>query len=382
MSRLLAPPMHRPTSNALDGNRRTRLGRGRLHTATATVWVALGLMVLIPPAGNAATSATDADKLQAEVDKLKAETAKLEGDNNVWARLPPYGAALAALVAIGGLFLTLQQQRQDRLKDKAARQEQAEKDKRDRDDAALRRFDEQYTQIVTSLSSNSPAVRGSAAASIATFLQPEYERFHDQVFDLLSAALKFPQGNVTDRLVERAFVRALRDRVDREPSAGADLDLSRATLRDADISHLVLDRCDCAGADLGGTDLGGARLVGARGPKVDLSGASLSETNLEEAALHEARLVGARLHGARLVSAKLQQANAQHASFDGATLQEANFDNADVRAATFRGANLNNAFFRGARFDQPALRSILLAKNWRKANYDPATRNRLEAMVP
>jgi uncharacterized protein YjbI with pentapeptide repeats len=312
------------------------------------------------------------DKLEAEVAKLEAETNKIKADDSFLARLPGYGAVLAAGAALGGLFLSLGQQRNDRRKDKTAADTQ-------RVDTETRRFDEQFTQIVANLSSTVPAVRASAAASIRTFLKPEYHRFHEQVMTLLSATLKFPRNDVTDRIIGTTYAEALQQHGKklRELCGPGGPDLHEATLKRADLSGLDLSECDLFRASLHATDFSDAKLVKANARYSDLSAAVFTHADLEAAQMRKANLEHARFGGARLVSTKLQEVAAQHAAFDGASLQEANFDGADLRAATFRGANLNNAFFRGARLDEPALRSMV-ESDWEKANLDDDVRQRLE----
>jgi uncharacterized protein YjbI with pentapeptide repeats len=342
----------------------------RRAAAFALVAVVLGASPSVSPA-----AVSDTDKLEAEVAKLRAEAKKLEGDNGLGARLPGYGALFAAVVAFGGLLFNQRQQRNDRRKDRADALDQAERD-------SIRRFDEQFAQIVATVTSGVPAVRASAAASIQAFLKPEHYRFHEQVVTLLSANLKFPRDDVTDRILGATYAQALRDHRDNLVAlcGPGGPDLLEATLKRANLSGLDLSGCDMFRANLHGTDFSEAQLVKVRAHSADLSSAAFTKADVEAAQLQKANLGDARFRGARLVSTKLQQASAQHAAFDGASLQEANFDGADLRAASFRGADLNNAFFRGTQFDEPALSSILDAENWRKANFDEEVRKRLEEM--
>jgi uncharacterized protein YjbI with pentapeptide repeats len=347
-------------------------GRPTVQRAAAVAIAAVALGAS-PELTSAAVS--DSDKLEAEVAKLRAETNKLEGDDGLVARLPGYGALAAAVVAFGGLFFTQLQQRNDHRKDKADTLDQAERD-------SIRRFDEQFAQIVANVTSEVPAVRASAAASIQAFLKPEHHRFHEQVVTLLSANLKFPRDDVTDRILGAAYAQALQDhRDDLVKLCGpGGPDLLEATLKRANLSGLNLTGCDMFRANLHGTDFSEARLVKIRAHSADLSSAAFTKADVEAAQMQKTNLSDARFRGARLVSTKLQRATAQHAAFDGAALQEANFDGADLRAASFRGADLNNSFFRGTQFDEPALSSILEADNWRKANFDEEVRKRLEQM--
>jgi len=105
-------------------------------------------------------------------------------------------------------------------------------------------------------------------------------------------------------------------------------------------------------ANMHGVDLTGARLWRARGLETDLSDAVLVRADLGEARLRRVNLKRANLGSARLVSAKLQQAQAG-----------------------------NNAFFRRAQFDEPALKSLVLAEHWQDANFADATSERLQRLA-
>jgi uncharacterized protein YjbI with pentapeptide repeats len=348
--------------------------RRRLTTSPTVVLAVVAVAAAGFPAVPAG-AVSESDKLEAEVAKLNAETKKLKGDNGLLARLPGYGALVAAAVALAGVYVTRRQQLDDERKHKDDALAQSERE-------SIRRFDEQFTQIVANLTAAAPDVRASAAVSIRAFLKPEHERFHEQVVSLVSANLKFPRGDVTDRILGSTYAQALQDH-------GGDLralcgpggpDLFMATLQRANLSGLDLSGTDMFKANLHGSDLSEAKLVNANARYADLSSATFKGADLEAAQIKWANLKDASLGEARLVSTKLQKAKAQNARFNGAKLQDAIFDDADLREASFREANLNNAFFRGAQFDEPALRSILEAENWQKANFDPPVLARLEEM--
>lgn len=347
-----------------------------MRRSASVLALAALVLLLAAPTGMAVAQGTADPKTAAEIEKLKEETSKLKRDNGLLGRLPAYGAVFAALVALGSLVVAARKQQQDAAKE---RQKDNEEERREQ----VRRFDEQFTAMVDRITSTEKAVRASAAASVRAFLKDEHRAFHEQVVSLLGANLKFPQENDTDRVIERVFADALRSNRDRLPEilGGYPLDLYKAQLRRVDLAGLGLDDCDMVEANLRGVILEGASLMRARGLKVDLSEAVLVRANLEEARMRGANIKQARLGDSRLVSAKLTAAVAERASFDGAQMQDANLDDADLRAATFHGANLNNTFFRGAKLDEPALRSILKAENWKKANFDADTRARLDALA-
>jgi uncharacterized protein YjbI with pentapeptide repeats len=325
-----------------------------------------------------------AAKTAAEIKKLDAETKKLESDQGFWGRLPGYGAVLAAVVALGGLFSALIEQIDDRRdarylradqqnKDREERERQLEererqrdKDRDERERDSVRRFDEQFTRMVADLTSPIPAVRASAAASMSTFLQPQHAQFHGQVLTLLLANIKFPRGDVTDTILARLLCQTLREHGLPALPEGEGLDLVAATLRSVDLSGLDLTGVDMEGADLHGTDLTGTKMFRAFGVNADLSEARLVRADLGEARLRGANLEQADLGNANLVAAKLQDVRAGRASFNGARLQDAHFEGADLRAASFAGANLNNTYLDGARLDRPALCSMLQAQHREK----------------
>jgi uncharacterized protein YjbI with pentapeptide repeats len=345
---------------------------GLIAACAVTLWLGPAC------AQTTATSSGDtAAKTQAEIDKLKAETKKLEGDDTFfWGRAAGYGAMLAAIGALIGVFVTVSKNRSDRQKDIQAAAEERERER-------MRRFDEQFGKMVDGLTSDKPAPRASAAAAITTFLRPEHAEFHDQVLMLLLANLKFPRNDASDRLVGRVFAQALREHRDRLPGlfGPGRLDLNDARLREADLSDLDLTGCDMEHADLQRTDLSRAQLFRAEGHAADLTEALLIRARLGEARLNGATLSGAHFGSTRLVSAKLRGAKAVGTSFDGAFLQDAHLHGADLRTATFRGANVNNTFFLGARLDESALASIVQADNWRKANWDPDVFERLKVIA-
>jgi uncharacterized protein YjbI with pentapeptide repeats len=339
-------------------------------------------LATVPAAAQTSTTPSDA-KTQAEIAKLEAETKKLENDDKFWpGRAAGYGAMLAALGALIGLFVTVSKNRSDRRKDLDTLAQQQAKDAEERERERLRRFDEQFGKMVEGLTSDKAATRASSAAAITSFLRPEHAQFHDQVLALLIANLKFPRDDASDRLVARVFAQALREHRDRLPNLlGGELDLNEATLRETDLSELDLTGCDIEGADLQHANLSKANLFRAEGYEADLRRALLVRTRLGEARLNSAKLTKARLREARLVSAKLRGADAVGAFFEGALLQDAHLHGADLRAATFRGANLNNAFFLGARFDDSALATIVEAEHWRDANWDDEVFERLKALA-
>jgi len=312
-------------------------------------------------------------RLAAEVKKLRAEADHFEGESKGIGELIRLAPLITALVALIGVFLTLDRQR-------AETRRQRQLDRSERSAARQQRFDVQFQQIAENLGSEQGSTRAAAAAAIETFTAPEYEDFHERVFMLLLGALRFPRGDFGDKLMTRAFQRAVRViRASPAPPSGRpELDLSNCALARVDLSGLDLSGADLAFADLHGANLSAARLWRARGYAVDLSGAHLQSCELGEARLVEATLARANLAAADLVSAKLVGAEASTVNFRGARLQDVHLERASLFGARFEDADLNNAYLREARFDEAALRSVARgARNWRRAHWDEPTRERL-----
>jgi uncharacterized protein YjbI with pentapeptide repeats len=323
--------------------------------------------------------------------KTREEIRKLQDEHGGLADFARAAPAITAFVAVAGVLLTLLAQiltsRRDKAKDREQReQERAQRereqalDREQRERERIQRFDEQFNSMVENLGSDVGATRAAATAQIATFLRPQYADFHEQVFMLLLAALRFPRKDVGDKILARTFQRVAHDQIPklREQQPDIRLDLSHCHLARIDLASL-----DLTGADIGFADLHGARLNGcglrrARGREAKLDDASLAGADLGEARLNEATARGARFGGARLVSATLKGVDASKASFQRAAMQEAHLEGAALQGARFEEANLNNAYFEGAKLDDDALKSIARgAFNWEKAHWASADLDKL-----
>lgn len=322
-------------------------------------------------------------KTQLEAEQLRWEIRKATEDTGTLAEIGRVVAPVTALVAVIGIFLTLWKQISETASQRSERSRQHELDREQRERELMRRFDEQFNEIVARLSSADPATRAAAAPQLATFLRPEYSQFHEQTFNLLLAALRFPRHDVSDSILSRTFEAALRQQLPRirTRTTHASLDLSHCYVADIDLSRLDLSRGDVAAADLHNSDLTESTLIRLAGDhETNLEGAILRRANLQEARLQRANLRGVNCGGATLVSAKLDGVNARDASFRGARMQEAVLRGAALAGARFNGADLNNTFFQGATFNDVALRSIALggALHWRKnTNFDAPVHARL-----
>ena len=337
-------------------------------------------------------------KSDLEVEKLRQETVKLELENRSagsgWGLLLSYAPFLTAIVAVAGLFATVwkqistsaQQRIQDRHEQALENQRRFDQRIKDRHEQALenqRRFDQNFTKVVENLGSASPALQASAAVSLATFLRPEYSRFHDQVYMVVLANLKIEHEQPVNDLLVNVFEQSIRLRLPSASQAARRylLDLSRASLDRVDLSGLDLQEADLGYARMRGANLTGTNLFRCGGIAINLERARLTDANLEEARLREARCRGALFHRANLVSARLEEAQLIEAQFEDARLQGAHLQRAALQGARFWNADINDAFFADAMFDSAALKSIAKgAKNWRNAHFTAAVSEKLNAI--
>jgi uncharacterized protein YjbI with pentapeptide repeats len=125
--------------------------------------------------------------------------------------------------------------------------------------------------------------------------------------------------------------------------------LRGASLRDANLFETNLCEADLRGADLRRANLHMALLQKAIVSGANLTRANLSSANLSEADLSDSKLEGVELSGranlsqAKLNFAILAKANLLEANLDGTILINANFYEADLTKASFIGADLSLA---------------------------------------
>jgi uncharacterized protein YjbI with pentapeptide repeats len=326
------------------------------------------------------------EKLREEINKLKLENKKLSGGGEL---ILSYMTLLTGLVAVGGLIATFWKQISDSTRQKNVDFEQRERDleqrEREREQRAeegRRRLEERFTAIVNNLGSESASLQASAAVSIMTFLKPQHEEFHTQVYWTLLANLKVQQPQALNNLLVSGFSPAIRSQ--RQLGSTKDLelvvDLSRCNLDRIDLSGLDLTGADVAFSHLAGANITGSDLFRIRGREAHLVKARLSRSKLGEGRFRRACFNGAQFHESNLVAADLRETDLQNTQFQKAQMQSAHLDRADLRGARFEEANLNDTFFRGAVLSKETLKSILVAHNWEKAHFDQDIRDELEAL--
>ena len=360
-------------------------------------------------------------------EKLTQEVNQLRNQNNWWWNFST--AFITATAAILGIAIGIYQwwrnysttldkdriarqdaQDKDRIarqdaqdKDRIARQDAQDKDLKDRQDERAKQAEERFQKVVDGLGSDKEQMRIGAAILLHTFLQPDYEQFYKQAFELAVANLRLqpPLEDVTQppSSLNQALVAILRDVfpdlrkslmeqykekdylnwdiVSRVLDAGY-VKLDKAYLYDAHLeqifmpdaflqyailqgAHLFgaylknahLGNADLSGADLMNTDLSGADLSGADLTFANLSGARLPRAILNGAILDGAVLkktdIPADLSGANLTNAKLRVALALKDNiYYNVDLTEANLTNTNFTGADLSGADLTNANLTGA----------------------------------
>jgi uncharacterized protein YjbI with pentapeptide repeats len=270
------------------------------------------------------------------------------------------GAAIISslVLVIAGVFTVfryLRDQRNEREKQRNEHQIEREK-----------RAEERFQSAVAALGDEKEGTRIGAAILLRTFLHPDYEQFHTQIFDLVVANLRLPrtahqpvdptlpqpmtpfsQALVT--LIKESFP-VVREKLQKEhPQFSPEsLDASRilldhAYLSGADLKQAWLPVASLRGANLYMTDLRGADLN-----EADLSKAYLSKIYLRNAGLREANLSGAELQYAHLNEAYMRHANLKGADLSEADLSHAILEEADLSKVLLSGANLSHADLEGA----------------------------------
>jgi uncharacterized protein YjbI with pentapeptide repeats len=126
----------------------------------------------------------------------------------------------------------------------------------------------------------------------------------------------------------------------------SDIVLTKANLREADLTNADLSRAILRSADLRYANLANADLRGANLDFAELRDATLEDANLDNACLNYAELLDANLEGVNLSNAHLISADLK-----GARLCKANLDGADLRWADLRGTDLRDVYWGNANLE-------------------------------
>lgn len=356
---------------------------------TAGVFALLLLGLLGSPPGLAAVEdvpSAVAPKQQLEAEKLREEVAKLERENEgngLGDELIKFVPLITALVAVIGIVATLWKQVAEQSRQRKEELKQRETESQQRRIEAANRLEDRFAAILTELGSEKDSPKASAAAALATYLEPQHERFHRQVRLAVLTNLKLTQEEAIRKLFARVYVQALRSKL---AINQFERDLSHAKLANTDLTDLALAEADLAFADLSNSDLAGCDLFRARGHRVDLHGARLGENDGEPTRLIEVRLKGANCReadfsGAVLVNAHMKEAKLEGAKFFRCHLQAAHFEGANLTGARFEQADLADTYFTGATLDATCLKGISRARRWRDAHFDPGVTAMIEAVA-
>ena len=246
----------------------------------------------------ATMTALNEEKLRQEIQQLKNQN----GNQNNWLANNSTALIAAAATVIVALFGILQwaitvrqaQDKDQRDRDDERRKEVVAQDKelKDRQNEREKRAEERFQKVVEGLGSDKPEARAGAAIMLRTFLQPGYEQFYRQVFDLAVTYLRLPLSTDTHNSEQpdstsQALFTVFKEAVPRVRGELEDysklLDASRvhldgASLDRADLSHIYM-----RGATLTYAHLDEARLTGALLMKANFTGADLWGINLEGA---------------------------------------------------------------------------------------------------
>jgi uncharacterized protein YjbI with pentapeptide repeats len=225
-------------------------------------------------------------------------------------------AFLIASAAMGNLYMTRRNLRQQR-----------ELDERRAQDDALQAYYEQVGYLLTEhklgeVQNRNHPVRLLAQAQTQTVLRRVDGKRKGDLVRFLSGGQLIGGENIISL---------------------AGVDLSRADLKDANLCGAVLGAANLSRADLSIANLRGVDLSGANLNRADLSGANLSRADLSEA-----NLILADLSEANLTEAGLGAANLTRANLSGARLRRANLILANLSGADLSGADLYEAKFASA----------------------------------
>src|SRR5215204_1772288 len=202
-------------------------------------------------------------------------------------------AFLIASAAMGNLYMTRRNLRQQR-----------ELDERRAQDDALQAYYEQVGDLLTEhklgeVQNRNHPVRLLAQAQTQTVLRRVDGKRKGDLVRFLSGGQLIGGENIISL---------------------AGVDLSRADLKDANLCGAVLGAANLSRADLSIANLRGVDLSGANLSRADLSEANLTEAGLGAANLTRANLSGARLRRADLILANLSGANLYGAKFASAIM--------------------------------------------------------------
>ncbi|BCL79966.1 pentapeptide repeat-containing protein [Ktedonobacteria bacterium brp13] len=285
----------------------------------------------VPATGTATIQRTPAPDLTVTAlakDQLKQQDDKLQRENSgIWPYLNAIGGSLGtifvATAALIAAVLGFRQWRGNRLD---------EREKRD---------EERFQRVVEGLGSASKAAQAGAAIMLRTFLQPGYEQFYQQSFDLAVTHLRLrhvdpntlapldPDEYVPLDSLSQALITVFKESF---PLARKILGQRKSQKESFPLACKILGQRKSQ-FDTQSLDASHVRL----------DSAYLDESDLKDVWMRVASLRRARLRGAKLSGANLRRADLSRAFLDGAFLDGANLSRAHLSGAHLSGADLSRA---------------------------------------
>jgi uncharacterized protein YjbI with pentapeptide repeats/uncharacterized RDD family membrane protein YckC len=178
--------------------------------------------------------------------------------------------------------------------------------------------------------------------------------FDDGISDLSRADLK--DANLTDALLSYVWmngtnlIRATLNRANLSNARLTGANLSSAQLINADLRQAFLENASLTGANLAAANFSQSNLQGARLSRISavetqFTSARLIQSDWQGADLTEANFAQANLRDANLNFTKLVGANLTQAQLQNVSLHNANLTQADLRGANIAGADFQGAIF-------------------------------------
>jgi len=336
----------------------------RAYTVASRLATPGTVTIQVTPTVDATVTALNKEKLAQEVQQLKNQN---EPDFFGWLRTNASLLLSTLVVVIGGLigllrYLAERRDSQKRfLEDRQAeREKQEEQQKRwlkDQDAEREKRAEERFQAVVVGLGSKDIEARTGAAIMLRTFLQPGYEQFYQQSFDLAVAHLRLrhvdpkipePLDSLSQALItvfKESFAHARRILEEQSAQLGP---------QSLDASHIQLDHAFLIQSDL-------------------------EQVWMREAFLREARLYDAKLRGAYLRKADLCEGYLDGADLTEANLTATNLSKTHLSRAKFRGADLHSADLREADLSKTNIEDALSLKNANLRGVKGLTKEQLAA---
>lgn len=244
------------------------------------------------------TPTVDPTMTALQKEQLTAQIKQLENQSFwAWTNISTF---LTVLVGLGVGIFGFWRWRED---------QHIEREKRREDQRIERenRGEERFQKVVEGLGGENEGARVGAAILLRTFLNPNYEQFYLQVFDLAAAHLRLRKADPDIQMPPDPLIQAL-----------------IVVFKEA--FPLARDRkkTQIAQFDPRSLDATGVRLESAYLAHVDLKGAWLVRASLRRTILFDANLEGADLREANLEGADLREANLRGANLTAMSLEAAN----------------------------------------------------------